>query len=116
LLEEDARLLGIKLPELEEPEEVDFILMKCNAPIVEAFLMLNDRAWQFTGMGELIGLDYKAADVIWNRSGIKLTPDQFRLLMLFEQTVTTELRKRKKSYDSPNRVRHHHPFRWQRPG
>jgi hypothetical protein len=89
-------LLGIKLPEQEEPEEVDFILMKCNAPIVEAFLMLNDRAWQFTGMGYLIGLDYKAADVIWTRSGFELTPDQFRLLMLFEQTVTSELRKQKK--------------------
>ena len=67
-------------------------------PILAAFFALNDRAWQYTGMGELVGLDYKAAEVIWKMSGVKLRPGQFRLLMLFEQTVTSELRKKVKQW------------------
>lgn len=65
-------------------------------PIIEAFFILDDCAWQYTGMGELIGLDYKAADVIWKRSGVDLKPEQFKGVMLFARTVVSELRKRKK--------------------
>jgi hypothetical protein len=88
-------VLGIKLPERESPEAIHFEVFKDNMPAIEAFLMLDGCAWQYTGMGELIGLDYSAADVIWNRTGVKLTPGTFRGVMLFSRTVATELNKKK---------------------
>lgn len=78
------------------PKDDDFEVFKSNMLIIDAFLMLDDCAWQYSGMGDLIGLDYKAADVIWTRSGVELKPDQFKGLMLFAKLVSSEIRKRKK--------------------
>ena len=96
-MEEDAALLGLTLPSNEAPKEIHFEVLKENWPVLEAFLVLNDCAWQFTGMGELIGLDYAAAHIIWGYSGIKPTQEVFAGVMLFSKTVVYELNKRKKS-------------------
>jgi hypothetical protein len=89
-------LLGIKLPALEKPAETHFEVFKENMPAIEAFLMLDGCAWQYTGLGEMIGLDYKAADVIWNRADVTLDAESFRGVMLFSRTVVTELKKQRK--------------------
>jgi len=46
-------------------------------------------------MGDLIGLDYTAAKVIWGYAGIKPNKDTFMGLMLFTRTIVNELNKRK---------------------
>jgi hypothetical protein len=84
------------LPELDEPEDVHFEVFKENIPVIEAFFNLDGCAWQYTGMGELIGLDYQAAHIIWTYAGVKLDAEQFKGVMLFSKTVADELRKRKK--------------------
>ena len=48
-----------------------------------------------TAMGDLIGLNYQAADIIWKYAGITLNPEQFKGLMLFAKTVVTERNKKK---------------------
>jgi hypothetical protein len=89
-------VLGIKLPERKSPEEIHFEVFKDNMPAIEAFLMLDGCAWQYSGMGELIGLDYKAADVIWHRADVPLDAESFRGVMLFSRTIVTELKKQRK--------------------
>jgi hypothetical protein len=46
-------------------------------------------------MGDLVGLDYIAADIIWRYQGIKLTKEQFSGLMLFSSEIVNILNKRK---------------------
>lgn len=94
-MNEDAALFGLVLPEIEEPEEINFEVMKCNWPVLEAFFILDGCAWQYAGMGDLIGLNYQAAQVIWGYAGIKPNKDTFIGLMLFTHSVVNELNKRK---------------------
>jgi len=88
--------LGIQLPELEEQEEQHFEVFKCNAPVLEAFFILDGCAWQYTGMGDLIGLDYQAAQVIWGYAGMAIDAEVFRGVMLFSRTIVDELNKKRK--------------------
>ena len=83
----------VELP--EAPDEQHFEVFKSNVPVLEAFFALDGCAWQFTGMGDLIGLDYKAADVIWSHLGISLDKDTFAGLMLFSRTLVIELNKKR---------------------
>jgi hypothetical protein len=84
------------LPDIKKPEETDFEVFPENWPVIEAFFSLEGCAWQYSAMGELIGLDYKAADVIWKGLDIALDPETFRGVMLFSGTLATELNKRNK--------------------
>ena len=79
----------------EAPIEADFELFECHVPVLEAFFALDGCAWQFTGMGDLIGLDYKAAEVIWTYLDIRLDKDTFAGLMLFSRTIVDELTKKR---------------------
>ena len=72
-------------------------MFKDNWPVLEAFFVLDGCAWQFTGMGDLIGLDYTAAHIIWGYAEIKLSPEEFVGVMLFSKTVVNELNSLKKS-------------------
>ncbi len=96
-MDEDAALFGMTMPEIELPEETHFEVLKDNWPVLEAFFILDGCAWQTTGMGDLIGLNYQAAQVIWSYAGISPDRDTFMGLMLFARTVVDELNKRKKS-------------------
>jgi hypothetical protein len=94
-LQEDAALLGIRLPDIEDPEEIDFELFPENIPVIEAFFILDGCAWQYTGMGYLIGLDYPAAKIIWNGCGINLSVEDFQGVMLFSRAIVNELNKQR---------------------
>lgn len=94
-LQEDARILGIRLPEIKNSEE-DFEVWPENWPVIEAFFSLDGCAWQYSAMGELIGLDYKAAEVIWKGLAITLDTESFRGVMIFSGTLAAELNKRNK--------------------
>lgn len=99
-MEEDVAMLGItlKLPDtLTEPEDSYFSVLPENWPVLEAFWVLDGCAWQYTGMGDLIGLDYTAADLIWRGCGMVLDTEVFRGVMLFSKTVVLELAKHKKT-------------------
>ena len=96
-MDEDAALFGMTMPEIELPDETHFEVLKENWPVLEAFFILDGCAWQISGMGDLIGLDYSAAHIIWGYAGIKPDQDVFMGLMLFAKTVVNELNKRKKS-------------------
>jgi hypothetical protein len=85
----------LALPELDEPCEEDFEIFKSNAPVISAFFALGGCAWKHTGMGDLVGLDYTAADIIWRYQGIKLTKEQFSGLMLFSSEIVNIINKRK---------------------
>ena len=87
--------MGITLPEFEEKEAEHFEILKCNAPVLEAFFILDGCAWQYAGMGDLIGLDYPAAKIIWDYAGIKFDSEVFRGIMLFTRTVVEELNKKR---------------------
>lgn len=89
-------LFGMAMPIIEQQEETHFEVMKENWPVLEAFFILDGCAWQYTGMGDLIGLDYSAAHIIWGYAGIKPNQEAFICLMLFAKTVANELNKRKK--------------------
>ncbi|MCK9621990.1 MAG: hypothetical protein M0R47_15830 [Methylobacter sp.] len=78
------------LPEIEEHESHDFEVFKENMPVLEAFFVLEGSAWKYTGMGDLIGLDVQAAKIIWDYLQTEITPDIFRGIMLFTNTVTQE--------------------------
>jgi len=88
--------LGIQLPEIDEQEVQHFEVLKCNVPVLEAFFILDGCAWQYTGMGDLIGLDYQAAQVIWGYAGMAIDAETFRSVMLFSRTVVDELNKKRK--------------------
>jgi hypothetical protein len=88
-------MLGIKLPDIEEPEEEHFEVLKENVPVLEAFFILDGCAWQYTGMGDLVGLDFQAAKVIWDYAGLSISADDFKGLMLFSKTVVIELNKQR---------------------
>jgi hypothetical protein len=77
----------------DEAPDDDFELLQENQAAVEAFFMLDGCAWQFTGMGALIGLDYQAADIIWRGLGVTLTGDDFQGVMLFSKTIANLLNK-----------------------
>jgi hypothetical protein len=96
LLNEDAMLLGIVLPVLEI-DESHFDLLRENAPVLEAFFVLDGCAWQYTSMGELIGLNYPAAQIIWQGLKMKINKDTFEGVMLFTKTVANEINKRLKN-------------------
>ena len=96
-MDEDAALFGMTMPDIDVPEDNHFEVLKDNWPVLEAFFVLDGCAWQYTGMGDLIGLDYSAAHIIWGYAGIKPSPDVFMGLMLFAKTVVNELNLRKKS-------------------
>jgi len=96
-MEEDAALFGMALPDMDELEEIHFEVLKENWPVLEAFFVLDGCAWQLSGMGDLIGLDYSAAHIIWRYAEIEPSPEVFMGLMLFAKTVVNELNKRKKS-------------------
>ena len=99
-MEEDAAAFGITLnlpDEIIEPETIHFEVFKDNWPVLEAFFVLDGCAWQFSSMGDLIGLDYTAAHIIWAYAEIKLSPEEFAGVMLFSKTVVSELNSRKKS-------------------
>lgn len=66
-----------------------------NMPALEAFFTLDGCAWQYTGMGDLVGLDYSAAKIIWDFAGVVLDKEQFQGVMLFSRTVVNELKKKK---------------------
>ena len=66
-----------------------------NVPVLDAFFALDGCAWQLTGMGDLIGLDYKAAKVIWSYLDLKVDKDTFAGLMIFSRTVVNELNKKR---------------------
>jgi len=83
----------VDLPEADE--ENHFEIFRCHVPVLEAFFALDGCAWQFTGMGDLIGLDYKAAEVIWSRLQIDPNKDTFIGLMLFSRTIVNELNKKR---------------------
>jgi hypothetical protein len=88
--------LGLQLSAVEEIESVHFEVFKSNLPVIKAFFALDDCAWQYTDMGQLIGLDYPVAHVIWASLGITLTHDEFSGLMLFARVICVELNKRMK--------------------
>ena len=88
-------MFGLAQPELELLGSEDFELFKSNAPVISAFYALGGCAWKHTGMGDLVGLDYTAADIIWRYQGIKLTKAQFSGLMLFSSEIVNILNKRK---------------------
>jgi hypothetical protein len=94
-MDEDAALFGLVLPEVEDQEEADFEVLKDNWPVLEVFFALDDCAWQHTGMGDLVGLDYQAAHIIWGYAGIKPNKDTFMGLMLFTRAIVNERNKRK---------------------
>lgn len=94
-MEDDAALLGINLPVMEEPETQDFEVFKENMPVLKAFFALEGAAWQYTGMGDLVGLDVQAAKIIWDYLGIKITPDIFSGMLLFTNTVVYERSKKR---------------------
>ena len=95
-MDEDAALFGVTMPDMDEIEATNFEVLEENWSVVEAILILDDCAWQISGMGDLIGLDYSAAHIIWGYAGIKPNQDVFMGLMLFAKTVVNELNKRKK--------------------
>ena len=95
-MDEDAALFGLALPAMELPDAAHFLLFEENAPVVDAVHCLDDCAWQYTGMGDLIGLDYPAARLIWQGLGITLDTEAFKGVMVFSKTVVQELNKRKK--------------------
>jgi hypothetical protein len=95
LLDEDAMMLGISLPKIEI-EESHFYLMRENIQVIEAFFVLDGCAWQYTSLGELIGLNYPAARVIWNGLDMKLSKDCFEGVMLFTKTIANTINKRLK--------------------
>ena len=64
-MDEDAALFGMTMPDIDVPEETHFEVLKDNWPVLEAFFVLDGCAWQYSGMGDLIGLDYSAAHIIW---------------------------------------------------
>lgn len=70
--------------------------MKENMPILEAFFELDGSAWDFTGMGDLVGLDVSKAKIIWDYLEVKITPDIFKGVLLFANTIVYERNKRKK--------------------
>lgn len=96
-MDEDAALFGMTMPEMEVQKADNFEVLKENWPVLEAFFVLDGCAWQISGMGDLIGLDYSAAHIIWGYAGIKPSQEVFMGLMLFAKTVVNELNLRKKS-------------------
>lgn len=88
-------MFGLVLPEIDDQGDIDFPVWKSNWPVLEAFFALDGCAWQHTGMGDLVGLDYPAAHIIWGYAGIKVDKETFIGLMLFTRTVVNELSKRK---------------------
>ncbi|MDP2099838.1 MAG: DUF1799 domain-containing protein [Methylobacter sp.] len=80
---------------MDLPPEVDFEVLPENMPALEAFFTLDGCAWQYTGMGDLVGLDYSAAKIIWDFAGVVLDKEQFQGVMLFSRTVVNELKKKK---------------------
>lgn len=95
-MDEDAALFGVTMPDMDEIEATNFEVLEENWPVLDAFFILDGCAWQISGMGDLIGLDYSAAHIIWGYAGIKPNQDVFMGLMLFAKTVVNELNKRKK--------------------
>ena len=92
-------MLGItlKLPDvITEPEATDFAVLPENWPVLKAFFRLDGCAWQVSGMGDLMGLDYTAAHIIWQGCGIVLDTEAFKGVMLFSKTVVQFLAKNKK--------------------
>lgn len=83
------------IPEIDLPPPVDFAVLPENMPSLEAFFVLDGCAWQYTGMGDLIGLDYPAAKIIWEFAGVVLDKEQFQGVMIFARTVVNELSKKK---------------------
>ncbi|TAL50034.1 MAG: hypothetical protein EPN89_05375 [Methylovulum sp.] len=82
----------IEYPELPPVDDADFELLAENQAAVKAFFVLDDSAWQFSSMGEIICLDYLAADVIWRRLSLELDSDAFAGVMLFSKTIANLLR------------------------
>lgn len=89
-------MLGINLPVMDEPETQDFEVFKENMPVLEAFFALEGAAWQYTGMGDLVGLDVQAAKIIWDYLAVRITPDIFSGILLFTNTVVYERSKKRK--------------------
>lgn len=89
-------MFGIQLPGKDEMEDVHFEVFPSNWPVLSAFFALDGCAWQYSSMGELIGLDYPAAKVIWDGLGLALKPHTFAGVMLFTRTIVNELAKVKK--------------------
>jgi hypothetical protein len=86
-------MFGITLPDIEELDDPDFEVMEENANAINAFLTLNDCSWQFSSMGDLIGLDFQSAKVIWDYAGISVSPEDFNGVMLFSTVVAAETNK-----------------------
>jgi hypothetical protein len=84
-------MLGLQLPDLDDQIPEDFEVLKSNAPVLQAFFALDGCAWQYSGMGDLIGLDYQAADIIWTRLELTVPSDVFAGVMLFARTVVSGL-------------------------
>jgi hypothetical protein len=87
--------LGISLLQNEEKEAAHFEILKENAQVLEAFFILDGCAWQYAGMGDLVGLDYPAAKIIWDYAGIQFDSETFKGIMLFSRTVVEELNKKR---------------------
>ena len=95
-MDEDAALFGVTMPDMDEIEATNFEVLEENWPVVEAICILDDCSWQILGVGDLVGLDYSSAHIIWGYAGIKPNQDVFMGLRLFVKTVVNELNKRKK--------------------
>lgn len=89
-------MFGIQLPEPNEVEDAHFEVFPSNWPVISAFFALDNCAWQYSSMGDLLGLDYPAAKVIWDGLGITLQAKTFAGVMLFTRTIVNELAKERK--------------------
>ncbi len=56
--------------------------------------MLVADCWRHGAMGGVIGLDYHAIDIIFNRTEYEISPDHFKGLMLFGREATPILNER----------------------
>lgn len=88
-------MFGIQLPNQNEVEDVHFEVFPSNWPVISAFFALDGCAWQYSSMGDILGLDYLAAKVIWDGLGITVKPKTFAGVMLFTRTIVNILLKRK---------------------
>ena len=50
-------------------------------------------------MGDLVGLDYPAARIIWDYAGIKFDSETFKGIMIFSRTVVEEINKKRSKKD-----------------
>ena len=94
-MDEDAALFGMTIPDMDEIEATNFEVLEENWPVLEAFFILDGCAWQTSGMGDLIGIDYNAAHIIWGYADMIPTPEAFIGLMHFSKTIVDILNKRK---------------------